>query len=487
MIDRDRYIIPDDTDPPDTICLQIEIPSDIQWQRSFLGALRTLALWSNWERDEDKSGTLVAQRWAQAVNTLKECEPGWVGGGGPMLPDCVTIVDENTIDVRNCCMTPVTINVYDCCCGDTGNDAVSGGDVPSMTGGPLLVQPGETNTTTPCDGAATIVPYVLSQINEFWQSVDNAINAGATVVEAITDVIAVGGTVFQLPDGVVETLSNAWTLSASVIMDLTNDTDFQLLAQIAWVKWFGGSGEVTQGKITRSDLQAWAVRNQIFYVSGGQTLWVQSFLYAMSFILNISKINARLALAQGTGSDTLCNFLYAEAGVQQPALPPPPGSAINPNAIFEASGLRFIKILGSQLMPPEPAPPLIQTDKFYALFLVYNRPGNVSQTWIGFMGDSTYNGASITGVTQWQPWSENGTSTETTIIGVGEATCLDHAYAAQRPDFFGPISSGMSVDWKHRDVGSNFPSTMSAQADIQANGYGSVAEMHGLFLVELIV
>lgn len=62
--------------PEDTACWRIEIPNDDQYATLLIGAINTLTYWSNYLRDEDHTGALVANYFKKALLTLRECGEG---------------------------------------------------------------------------------------------------------------------------------------------------------------------------------------------------------------------------------------------------------------------------------------------------------------------------------------------------------------------------------------------------------------------------
>lgn len=62
MVARQNFILPDVIDPPRR-CIQIDIPDNEGHILAFVGAIKQLTDWFNWQRDEDKLGTQVAKVW----------------------------------------------------------------------------------------------------------------------------------------------------------------------------------------------------------------------------------------------------------------------------------------------------------------------------------------------------------------------------------------------------------------------------------------
>lgn len=74
MQNRTKRILPPNKHPVGTRCIQIDIPDDDQWERDMYSEIYQLALWMLWERDADKSGTVVAKQWRQALKTWRHCD-----------------------------------------------------------------------------------------------------------------------------------------------------------------------------------------------------------------------------------------------------------------------------------------------------------------------------------------------------------------------------------------------------------------------------
>lgn len=70
---QDRLPIPENLNP-ELICFKIYLPDDPQYIQTFVGKLRELCLWTGYDRDEEKRGTIVAGVWKQVIETLQPCE-----------------------------------------------------------------------------------------------------------------------------------------------------------------------------------------------------------------------------------------------------------------------------------------------------------------------------------------------------------------------------------------------------------------------------
>jgi len=65
------FLLPVELDPPRR-CVQLHIPDDVNHIRAFWGALDELQMWFSWQRDNDKTGTLVAQIWRDVLTLAHE-------------------------------------------------------------------------------------------------------------------------------------------------------------------------------------------------------------------------------------------------------------------------------------------------------------------------------------------------------------------------------------------------------------------------------
>lgn len=69
MPDRPSFPIPDNP-TPDTYCLQIVMPNDPTWKAVIAGLLWQPAEWFNWQRNEEKTGKILAQYWREIFNNI---------------------------------------------------------------------------------------------------------------------------------------------------------------------------------------------------------------------------------------------------------------------------------------------------------------------------------------------------------------------------------------------------------------------------------
>jgi hypothetical protein len=66
-----EYHLPDVINPPRG-CITIEIPLDFYHEAAFWRALSSLSFWFNWERDDQKQGTLAAQVWKEIYQKARD-------------------------------------------------------------------------------------------------------------------------------------------------------------------------------------------------------------------------------------------------------------------------------------------------------------------------------------------------------------------------------------------------------------------------------
>lgn len=67
-----QFILPEVIDPPDTICVKVEVPNDFGHIAAFWSAIFELARWFNWERDSEHRGKEVAAVWLRQYNAARE-------------------------------------------------------------------------------------------------------------------------------------------------------------------------------------------------------------------------------------------------------------------------------------------------------------------------------------------------------------------------------------------------------------------------------
>jgi len=66
------YPLPLVINPPDSICVQIQVPNDIGHIGAFMGQIWALTRWHSWQRDDQKQGKDVAKVWMPIFEFLEE-------------------------------------------------------------------------------------------------------------------------------------------------------------------------------------------------------------------------------------------------------------------------------------------------------------------------------------------------------------------------------------------------------------------------------
>lgn len=251
----------------------------------------------------------------------------------PDLPDWVTWDGENLIINSECGMS-IIINNYGCGCG-CGCGSGSTGQKPTLPGSDdsLVTQPdytggGYPSGVTQCDFATTTIPLILDSIREFVQVIDDNAESLQSAVDAIFELgdsaTWVVGDVGNSASGLVTTILAA---GSQAILSMLNDNDFRYSVQIAWIKAHGNSGTIIT-EVSRQDLFEITKYLPNFFNTGG-TIVLPKVLFPIFWrIININKINGRLAIAEGTATNGLCNYLYSEANLTYTpptagSLPPP--------------------------------------------------------------------------------------------------------------------------------------------------------------------
>lgn len=72
--------LPAITDPTGTRCYQFSIPLDSEWLGMFFGALYQLTAWNSYDRDDDHTAQIVADRWKQILQDARDSTCGGAGG-----------------------------------------------------------------------------------------------------------------------------------------------------------------------------------------------------------------------------------------------------------------------------------------------------------------------------------------------------------------------------------------------------------------------
>lgn len=70
--DSRGYLLPDNVEPPDVVCVKVFIPNDPLYLREFWDAYGYFAQWSAWKRDPLKRGKLAARAWLKAFDLARD-------------------------------------------------------------------------------------------------------------------------------------------------------------------------------------------------------------------------------------------------------------------------------------------------------------------------------------------------------------------------------------------------------------------------------
>jgi len=67
-----KYAIPEVPDPPENCCICVPIPNDDTHIRNFLGAIQTLTVFYNWDKDDDHNAVVCADVWKDVFTCILE-------------------------------------------------------------------------------------------------------------------------------------------------------------------------------------------------------------------------------------------------------------------------------------------------------------------------------------------------------------------------------------------------------------------------------
>lgn len=69
---KGAWLLPDNLIPTEYRCVQIMVPDEPQYVSAFWGALHSLTMWFNWERDDGHSGKIVGDVWREVIQTAND-------------------------------------------------------------------------------------------------------------------------------------------------------------------------------------------------------------------------------------------------------------------------------------------------------------------------------------------------------------------------------------------------------------------------------
>lgn len=150
------YKLPDEL-PPDTVCVQLQIPKGAYYARQFYGAIEQLSYWFAYDSDSARTGKDVAKLWKAALRTITTCPDQQINNPCGCGDDCMC----NQLRFHNCvlqqfdCLTQTWIDVPsdDNC---VPNPAPGGGTTPPAAGAC------QDYTIALSANALTIMPFVVN-------------------------------------------------------------------------------------------------------------------------------------------------------------------------------------------------------------------------------------------------------------------------------------------------------------------------------------
>lgn len=254
------------------------------------------------------------------------------------------------IIIYNGCCGGASTGTADCGCGSgggtggTGGSGGSGDDIGSG-GGDFGGGVGGAVGVTKCDVVSYIIPYALDQAREWFDGLADFLTAGGSLVDFIeepTDTIDptdISPTLFSSLELLIDSLG----AGVDQIGDMLADTDFLLTFQESWWRATSEDNALT-GRVeslTRADLRRG--NRYIPYTWGnavnGVIILPRVVLDIFWSIINMSKVNRRLALASGQADTALCTYVAGQIGEEyvppiDPEDVPPPSQVFTPSYIF---------------------------------------------------------------------------------------------------------------------------------------------------------
>ena len=310
-------------------------------------ALRALYIQATWERrwteyDEFADTQALVNSAIYNLETPVKCNPApqpdfpfdwWWGQDGSL-----------NIEIEDNCMTPVTINVYEGCCGDDGLPSGNGGG-GGGGGGSQIEQP-IASSATKCDLATSLIPYFVDQAREFLVDVDTAVEQGTPILDAFlqssVDLFDPTGVVANVVEEAVALLE----VQLDPLINALDDSDLLLQTQ---VNYWGRTNTSRVTALTRADAinigaslpVAWNLPS-ITQISSPR-LWGEIF----GRFCNLNRLNARVQIARGKADQSLCEYLAAENGE---VYNPPPSQ---PGQPFPVPGTNFLAVEFGPLNLPD--------------------------------------------------------------------------------------------------------------------------------------
>ena len=217
MPDIEEFPIPATPDVPVDRCIQLTIPRSDEYLLIFIGWLRQLALWFNWQRDTDKNGKIAAGLWRQTLDMFLSdinapCEDDMYFRLREKPTDSRIMqaqweVDGDWFDVldNTCCETPQAIYQFTA----TGELQVSYDNGETWQNDPndprttLATLPPVTGSDARCDTARSTVGLLHQQADDLiatggaWSSLGGLAEALIVLLIAV-GIIGTGGALAPL-------------------------------------------------------------------------------------------------------------------------------------------------------------------------------------------------------------------------------------------------------------------------------------------------
>lgn len=181
-----HYPIPDDINPPDGQCMTIVIPDGELFRQMLVGQLIELTRWWVYERDENKRGRFVANRWRPnimaAIDSIGDC---------PMQIISVECQHVPYDDERCAEWDPdtgvLTLYIPAGAPGPEGPPGTDGtpGLVVNVNIWHVEAQPTDDKRTQAFSGAMSVVVFLSEKIIDFY----SAINATTSSIRAAADLV----------------------------------------------------------------------------------------------------------------------------------------------------------------------------------------------------------------------------------------------------------------------------------------------------------
>lgn len=123
---KDGYLLPDQLEPVDDLCFRVYVPNMPEYRRAFLGAYTSLGMWTVWERDSRKGGSIAASRWRDSIDKTLESWPDGCGCGDDGVDDMTPDELRELIaeELKKMTITINNTNNCGCCGGGTSSGTV---------------------------------------------------------------------------------------------------------------------------------------------------------------------------------------------------------------------------------------------------------------------------------------------------------------------------------------------------------------------------